>query len=113
MQPIPTTTAPATEATPRRSFRVRVRAAARLAAYGTVVALLLGGAAARAEYDRIADGQLRMARDLGDVKDLLGETNTVVVNGSPMQVSVSVTHESVGHALDRFEAVCEGHPQFE
>ncbi|HEX3769506.1 MAG TPA: hypothetical protein VHV30_01520, partial [Polyangiaceae bacterium] len=79
--------------------------------YACVVLLLTIAGVARAGYARLAEGQLAAGRDLGEVGDVLGTTKTILVNGAVMNISTAGTDLTPGEVLDRFEAVCEAHPQ--
>ncbi len=55
---------------------------------------------------------LQLGRELEPVSDVLGTTKTVFINGTAMHVSTAVTDKSPKEVLDRFESLCDAHPEF-
>lgn len=90
--------------TPRRHLR--------LSAYAVVVCLVCAAVAARTVRADFIDGSLRVGRELEGLSDVLGSTKTIFINGVAMNVSTAFTDQAPHEVLDRFEAVCEGHPEF-
>ncbi len=92
--------------------QTRVRGILRVACYALVVSFAGGLVGARAVYAAFEEGSLRVGRELDGLSDVLGDANTVFINGAAMNISTAFTTDTPGEVLDRFEAICRSHPQF-
>jgi hypothetical protein len=93
------------------SSNLRVRGVARLVGYASVALLLLSAALARASYESLSDGQLRVGQQLDSAGGLLSAPRTVSINGAIVNLTVALTDQSPEEVLDRYEAICESHPE--
>lgn len=93
------------------SSNSRVRGVARLVGYASVILLLLSAALAHASYESLSDGQMRVGRQLDAAGGLLSAPRTVSVNGAIVNLTVALTDQSPEEVLDRYEAICEEHPE--
>lgn len=82
----------------------------RVSVYGVVVFTALAwwaGGSARGAAD---EASLRFGRQLDQLRDVLGTTKTLDLNGERLHVSTAMVELDVGAALDRFEQLCAEHP---
>ena len=82
----------------------------RVLSYTFFASLLIGGLAARKAVADLKDGTLEAGREMAQLDDVLGETKTMFVNGTVMNVSDAFTNQSPSEVLDRFETLCDAHP---
>jgi hypothetical protein len=82
----------------------------RVLTYAFFASLLIGGLAARKAVADLKDGTLEAGREMAQLDDVLGETKTMFVNGTVMNVSDAFTSQSPSEVLDRFETLCDAHP---
>ena len=94
----------------RRVFR-KALPVARVGAYGICVFTLIGGLAARSVYGDVREQTFLVGRELASMKDLVGESHKVMINGEPMFVGAAVIDSNVGEVLDRFEKLCKENSQ--
>jgi hypothetical protein len=95
-----------------RTRRQRAAGVVRVAAFGFVVSLIGMVVAGRHVYAAYAEGALRVGHELDGFGDTLSNAKTVYLNGAAMNVSTAFTDQSPKEVLDRFQALCEGHPSF-
>jgi hypothetical protein len=93
-------------------WRRRFFGAMRVAVYLWCATLLCAALAARVVYADFKESTLAIGRELDGLRDVLGEANTVTLNGAQMNVSTALTDQSPSDILDRFEAICAQHPGF-
>jgi hypothetical protein len=96
----------------KASLRRRVFGVLRVAGYTTIVSLLCAVLAARAVRADFMEGSLRIGRELEGLGDVVGSPKTVFINGSSMYIATAFTDQMPREVLDRFEAMCEEHPDF-
>jgi hypothetical protein len=89
---------------------LKAKASARVAAYGTVVAVGISALAARSAVADVEQGSLRFGRDLEKVADLLGDTKQVQLNGETIYFSTATTKDDVATVLNRFQSHCDDDP---
>jgi len=94
-----------------RTARRRLAGTVRVLAYAVFACSVLAALAARTVYADFAEGTLRAGRELEGLADVLGATKTVFINGTAMNVSTAFTDLDPVAVLDRFEALCQTHPQ--
>jgi hypothetical protein len=88
----------------------RAMGTVRVMAYGFCASLLIAGLAAHRAVADFKEGTLDAGREMAQLGDVLGDTKTLFVNGTVMNVSTAFTDQSIKDVLDRFQTVCEAHP---
>lgn len=92
------------------AFGRRYVASLRVVAYGMVVFAVFGLVTARAAAGAVGEASLALGRQLDGLRDVLGNTKTLELNGQPMFVSTSVVPGAVKDVLDRFQGACDARP---
>jgi len=82
----------------------------RVATYSLVMLVVLLGYGMHSARGAIGERSLALGRKLDGMRDLLGNTKAVTLNGQRMMLSTAVVPLSVPAALDRFESLCRGGP---
>ncbi len=82
----------------------------RVLTYGFFASLLIGAFAARKAVADFKEGSLQAGREMAQLNDVLGSTKTLFINGTVMNVSTAFTPQSPKDVLDRYETMCEAHP---
>ncbi len=83
----------------------------RVAGYVFVASSLCAAFGARVVYADFQEASLQVGNELTGLNDVLGSTNTLNINGVAMHVSTAFTDESPTEVLDRFEGMCQEHPE--
>ena len=78
----------------------------RVAAYLIFVFAALGLLAARSVYGDVGESSMIVGRELSGMKDLLGGSHLVQLNGEQIFVSEATVPGTVKGVLDRFEQLC-------
>jgi hypothetical protein len=82
----------------------------RVAAYSLVMLGALLGYGMHSARGAIGERSLALGRELDGMRDLLGNTKAVTLNGQRMMLSTAVVPLTVRAALDRFEGLCRRGP---
>jgi|GEM_PF-1103454 len=82
----------------------------RLSVYSLVMLGVLLGYGMHSARGAIGERSLALGRQLESMRDLLGDTKAVTLNGQRMMVSTAVVPLGVQAALDRFEGLCRKGP---
>jgi hypothetical protein len=88
----------------------RSAAAVRVSAYALVILSVLLGYGVHSARGAIGERSLALGRELDGMRDLLGSTKAVTLNGQRMMLSTAVVPLGVQAALDRFESLCRRGP---
>jgi hypothetical protein len=83
---------------------------ARVSAYSLLILGVLLGYGMHSARGAIGERSLALGRELDGMRDLLGHTKAVTLNGQRMMVSTAVVPLSVSAALDQFEGLCRRGP---
>ena len=89
-----------------RSTSERVKGVFRVGVFALVVTGTLGMLSARSVYGDIGESSMVVGRELSGMKDLVGGSHRVHINGEQVFVASAMTEGSVDVVLDRFEALC-------
>lgn len=84
----------------------RVRALGRVGAYGVTVLTAAGLLAARSAWGDAGEASMVVGRELGGLRDLVGNSHRVRLNGEEIHVASAVVNASVDRVLDRVERMC-------
>jgi hypothetical protein len=82
----------------------------RVATYSLVVLALLLGYGMHSARGAIGERSLALGRELEGMRELLGNTKAVALNGQRMMVSTATVPLTVAAALDGFEGLCRRGP---
>jgi hypothetical protein len=88
-------------------FTPRVRGVLRVGAYLMVISLVCAGLAARSAYGSVSEQALATGRQLAKLGEFTKDSERLLLNGQPLNISSATTDLSVGQVLDRFEALCK------
>ena len=88
----------------------RCAAMLRVLAYSVVVLAGLLAYGVHSARGAVGERSLALGRELENMRDVLGNTKMVVLNGQRMMLSTAVVPLDVRATLDRFEALCRGRP---
>lgn len=97
-----------------KSARVRlrmekVRAVARVIAFGGAVCAVIGLVSARSAYGSFKDSALITGRQLASFGDLQGSVYRVLLNGQTIHVAAGSTEQSMKEILDDAQTMCKQH----
>jgi len=96
---------------PRRlmsvAFTPRVRGVFRVGAYLGAVSLVGAGLAARSAHGSVSEQALATGRQLAKLGEFTKDTERLLLNGQPLNLSSATTDLSMSQVLDRFEALCK------
>ncbi|HET7540895.1 MAG TPA: hypothetical protein VFK05_13525 [Polyangiaceae bacterium] len=82
----------------------------RVSLYSVLMLGLVLGYGVHSARGAIGERSLALGRELEGMRDLLGNTKAVTLNGQRMMLSTAVVPLGVSAALDRFEALCQRGP---
>jgi hypothetical protein len=88
------------------TFKDRVRGAARVGGYVSFVCFVTGLLAARSVRADVGEQSLIVGRELSGLRDLVGGTHRVSINGEPVMVAEATVSMSAREVLDRVEGLC-------
>jgi hypothetical protein len=84
----------------------RVRALARLAAYGGAVFFVLAALAMRSAWGDVGESSMIVGRELMSMKDMVGASHQVRLNGEAVYVASATLEAGPRDVLDRVEKLC-------
>lgn len=90
----------------RRQVLNKIWAILRVATYLFVVCSVVAVVAIRSAYGDAKEQALFVGKQLTEMKDLVGSSHRLKLNGETIYVASAITDQSVSRVLDRFEQVC-------